>query len=191
MERAPHDKELATKFMKLMHDGNQAVTRFHTTGVSETWASAADQMGVGLSIEGTWPWSLSGNSELPDPEVVRYWAEDQLALFRSLRNHPSILIWTINNEMRFHYNTLPQPHYFDTNTERRLKKWSIVSDAVKMIRAMDGTRPIVASSEYARTRAEYGRSIPSVVQMNIINITVINTVWLEILFVFCACAGVF
>jgi Glycosyl hydrolases family 2/Glycosyl hydrolases family 2, sugar binding domain/Glycosyl hydrolases family 2, TIM barrel domain len=151
----PHNAELAAKFMQLMHDGNQVVTRFHTSGASETWMSAADIAGVGVSVEGVWPWLFSGASDIPEEALIRYWRDDQIALFRSLRNHPSILIWTINNEMFFHHVPLPKHHYQDPDRQRRIKKWKLLSDTIKMVRNMDPDRPIVASSEYARGREEF------------------------------------
>lgn len=150
----PHDQKLAMKFMSLMHAGNEVMTRFHTSGITETWARAADAAGVGACVEGIWPWAFIASTPLPDAGVVRAWQEDQLALFRSVRNHPSILMWDVNNEMNF-YRAPGGNRYLDPDRRRRLEKWRYVSDFIKMTRKMDPTRPVIASSNYARSRDEY------------------------------------
>jgi beta-galactosidase len=150
----PHDPKLSMKFMNLMHAGNEVMTRFHTSGITETWANAADIAGVGACVEGVWPWVLIGPSPLPAPEAIRIWQEDQLALFRSMRNHPSILMWDINNEMNF-YRVPGGTRYLDPDRPRRLEKWKIISDTIQMTRRMDPTRPVIASSNYSRSREEY------------------------------------
>ncbi|MFA6426796.1 MAG: glycoside hydrolase family 2 TIM barrel-domain containing protein, partial [Phycisphaerae bacterium] len=137
----PNDANLANTFLKLMHNGNQLATRTVCSPMSKTWCNAADQQGVAISLEGTWPWLMIRTSEIPDENLLRIWRQEMVDLVKSLRNHPSIIMWTIGNEQCFHE---------DPNYERRVKKWRIVSDMVKTIRELDPTRPIVMDSHYVR-----------------------------------------
>ncbi|MEO5803378.1 MAG: glycoside hydrolase family 2 TIM barrel-domain containing protein, partial [Verrucomicrobiota bacterium] len=53
------------------------------------------------------------------------------------RNHPSVLIYTVGNEMLLK----------DT---KNLEKWQQLSDVVKQTRKVDPTLPVICSSEYSR-----------------------------------------
>jgi Glycosyl hydrolases family 2, sugar binding domain/Glycosyl hydrolases family 2/Glycosyl hydrolases family 2, TIM barrel domain len=158
----PNKRALARKFIGLMHEGNQFFTRFHHTAANDIWLDACDRIGVGACIEGVWPNVMWGAS-LPSQELVDYWHRDQLEVFKSLRNHPSVLMWDINNEWRFQAFLKGQLDsvredrvaYYDKDRERRLKKWDILSRAVKDTRQIDRTRPVVCTSGYARVQEEY------------------------------------
>jgi len=152
---APNDAKLAHKFLKLMRDGNQMFTRTTGSPFTEIWASAADEEGVGISIEGIWPWAMIGDSPLPPVEKINQWKQEHLELVKALRNHPSILLWTINNEMYFH----SQNEYGDKNPVRKRAKWSILSSLIKEIRQIDPSRPIIADSGYRRNIDDYNKNL--------------------------------
>ncbi|MDC1197798.1 hypothetical protein N8035_03000, partial [Algibacter sp.] len=98
-----NDADLANKTLQMYHDGNIAVTRSHTIPYSEVWLKAADEQGVGISYEGTWPWLMIGIGEgsIPKKELLNIWSNEWIRLMKKYRNHPSLLYWTINNEMNF------------------------------------------------------------------------------------------
>ena len=144
---APNDEKLANKFFQLMKAGNMDVTRTHTTPYNELWMHAADKNGVGISFEGTWPW-LMILSSMPDSTLIDMWADEFLRVQKKYRNHPSLLFWTVNNEMKFYDN--------DPNIERAKLKMKIVSDVVKRMRIVDSTRPIVFDSNYRRNERKFG-----------------------------------
>ncbi|BDD11050.1 beta-galactosidase [Fulvitalea axinellae] len=144
---APTDEKLANKFFKMMHDGNQLATRSHGSPFTSVWMDAADRQGVGVSYEGTWPWLMIGS--MPDGQLLEIWKEEMLALVRKYRNHPSLLVWTVNNEMYF------TMFYHNDPMEVRLRKWKVLSDVIKEIRKLDPTRPISADSGYARVEDDY------------------------------------
>ncbi|MFA6426416.1 MAG: sugar-binding domain-containing protein, partial [Phycisphaerae bacterium] len=137
----PNDVNFANAFLKIMHNGNELVTRSHGSPLSQTWCDAADKQGVAISLEGTWPWLMIRTSEIPDENLLQIWRQDMVDLIKSLKNHPSIIMWTVANEQCF---------WQDPNYERRVKKWRIISDMVKTIREIDPTRPIVMDSHYVR-----------------------------------------
>lgn len=138
----PWDGALAHRFLRLMHQGHQYITRTHGSPFTRVWLEAADTEGVGVSVEGIWPWALYGSSPIPDPALLEVWREDWLAVMRAARNHPSVLMGTVNNEMYF---------YRDRDADRRRRKWEIISDLIAAMRRLDPTRPVVVDSGYVRT----------------------------------------
>lgn len=147
---APNDLNLANTFMQLMKAGNIDVTRTHTTPWNKLWMGAADNNGIGVSFEGTWPWLMIHSTPLPDAKLIEMWKEEFLGLLKKYRNHPSLLFWTVNNEMKFYDN--------DDDLERAKEKYRVISDVVKEMRRIDPTRPICFDSNYqARGKKEkYG-----------------------------------
>jgi hypothetical protein len=145
----PNDRVLAEKFMKLAKQGNVAVTRSHTAPYSSTWLDAADKVGMAVSYEGTWPWLLL-NGAPPKKELLDVWHSEFASMIKKYRNHPSIILWTVNNEMKFYFYDQDKP-------EMLAKKWPIVNSMMKDMRQLDPTRPIVMDSGYVRktTQKEY------------------------------------
>ncbi len=138
----PNDVEVADRFMQLMKEGNVHITRTHTTPWNELWISAADRNGIGISMEGTWSWLMIHSTPIPDREVLELWRTEWLRVMKKYRNHPSILFWTVNNEMKF--------YDLDADKERAKEKFRIISDVVKEMRVMDPTRPMCFDSNYMR-----------------------------------------
>jgi len=99
------------------------------------------QEGIGVSFEGTWPWLFLATS-MPDSSLIRIWTDEFLSLLKKYRNHPSILFWTVNNEMKFYDN--------DPDLARAKLKMIIISDVVRRMRAVDPTRPVCFDSNYKR-----------------------------------------
>lgn len=147
MPLAPNDSLLADKFSRLMHDGNIAVSRSHTVPYNELWLNASDKNGVGISYEGTWTW-LFLQSSMPDMKLVDLWKNEFYGLIKKYRNHPSLLLWTVNNEMKFYDN--------DPDIARAKVKMKIISDVVKHMRVIDPTRSIVFDSNYRRNTKRFG-----------------------------------
>jgi hypothetical protein len=136
----PNNVKMADKFMNLLRDGNIEVTRTHNTPWNKLWMDAADRNGLGVSFEGTWAWLFIHSTPIPDRKLLEIWANEWLELQKKYRNHPSLLIWTVNNEMKFYDN--------DENLERAKEKFTIISDVVKRMRKIDPTRPVCFDSNY-------------------------------------------
>lgn len=136
----PNDRKLADTFMQLMKAGNVEVTRTHTSPWNEIWMDAADRNGIGISFEGTWTWLFLHSTPIPDRRILQLWHDEYLDLIRKYRNHPSLLLWTVNNEMKFYDN--------DEDFDRSKEKFTIISDVVKEIRALDPTHPVCFDSNY-------------------------------------------
>jgi hypothetical protein len=145
----PNDSELAHRFIQMAREGNVMVTRSHTAPFSRTWLDAADEVGMAVSYEGTWPW-LMLTGEPPQDDLLQAWKAEFASLLRKNRNHPCIVFWTVNNEMKFEYADREQPKLLK-------KKWAVLNDMVRTMRGIDPTRPIVCDSSYYRQQvaAEY------------------------------------
>ncbi|MCK5563985.1 MAG: DUF1080 domain-containing protein [Planctomycetes bacterium] len=137
---APNDKELAEKFMQLALDHNVIATRTHCSPFTNTWMDAADRAGVMLSYEGTWTWLML--RDIPSEEAIKIWRREFGELIKANRNRPSIYLWTMNNEMKF--------YLLGDSDEILTEKGRILSDAIKMVRAIDPSRPVVSDSAYYR-----------------------------------------
>lgn len=136
---APNDQNLANTFYQWMKAGHIDVTRTHTTPYNKLWMTAADTNGIGVSFEGTWSW-LMIHGTMPDMQLIEMWKTEYLSLIKKYRNHPSLLFWTVNNEMKFYDN--------DNDVERAKRKFRIISDVVKEMRKIDPTRPVSFDSNY-------------------------------------------
>lgn len=141
MSIRPNDAALADTFFRWMHDDGMFFTRTTTSPFSKIWMQAADRQGVAVSFEGQFPW-LMMRGDIPDERLLNYWRAEFFDLLRKYRNHPSLLLWTVNNEMKFYEK--------DTNKERVKQKFTIISDVVRRIRQLDGTRPVIFDSGYRR-----------------------------------------
>jgi beta-galactosidase len=143
-----NDRNLADTFYQLMKTANMDVTRTHTVPYNELWMDASDENGIGISYEGTWPWLMIKNS-MPEPKLIQLWADEFIGLLKKYRNHPSILIWTVNNEMKFYDNP--------GDLEPTKVKMKVISDVVKRMREIDPTRPISFDSNYVRNEQKFGK----------------------------------
>lgn len=140
----PTDPALARKLIQQMHDNNERVTRTHCTPWNEAWLDVADEIGLGVSIEGPRPWAFAGKIGATPPELMRHWLMENEDIVRRCRNHPSVLIWTIGNEMMLRETDNPG-------------KWAQLTAVVKQTRRLDPTRPIVCSSSYEREAKLYDK----------------------------------
>jgi hypothetical protein len=141
----PWDPELPRRLIRMLHDANIRVTRTHATPWNEAWLDAADEIGLGVSIEGIRPWALAGNIGVPPPDIFEHWLMENADVVKRCRNHPSVLIWTVGNEMML-------------RDSKNIEKWRLLSEVVKQTRRLDTYRPVVASSDYERD-PEFYRSV--------------------------------
>lgn len=133
----PWDPDLPRKLIQILHDGNIRITRTHCTPWNEAWLEDADEIGLGVSIEGIRPWGLSGKIGPTPPDIFQQWLAENQDVIKRCRNHPSVLIYTVGNEMML-------------KDSKNLDKWRQLSEVVKQTRQIDPTRPVIASSEYQR-----------------------------------------
>jgi hypothetical protein len=142
----PWDPQLAKRLIRLLHDNNLRVTRTHATPWNEAWLDASDEIGLGVSIEGIRPWALAGLIGVPPKAIHEHWLMENADVVRRIRNHPSVLIWTVGNEMML-------------RDSKSIEKWKMLSEVVKQTRTLDPYRPVVASSEYTRDPEFYENAL--------------------------------
>ncbi len=142
----PWDAELPRKLIQLLHDGNINITRTHCTPWNDAWLDAADEIGLGVSIEGIRPWGLSGQIGATPPKMMKEWLKENEDVIKRCRNHPSVLIYTVGNEMML-------------RDSKNVEKWKQLSDVVKQTRRVDPTRPVICSSEYQRDPEFYEKAL--------------------------------
>ena len=142
----PWDAKLARKLIQYLHDNNQRITRTHATPWNEAWLDAADEIGLGVSVEGIRPWAFVGKIGATPPELFQHWLMENADVVKRIRNHPSVLIWTIGNEMLL-------------RDAENVEKWKQLSEVVKQTRKLDATRPTVVSSSYVRETDLYNTVI--------------------------------
>ena len=144
-----NDAKLAKKFVSLAKAGNVNSTRLVCGQPSEIWMNETDEQGIMVSVEGFWPWLFlkEGFAGIPKKELIDSFKRDWQSTMRKFRNHPSIVIWTINNEMKFYIPGI------DKNDDAVLEKLKQVNEIMKLTRATDPTRPIVVDSAYKRSES--------------------------------------
>jgi hypothetical protein len=142
----PWDPELPRKLIHPLHDMNVRITRTHATPWNEAWLNAADEIGLGVSIEGIRPWALAGKIGATPTNLFDHWLNENEDVIKRCRNHPSVLIYTVGNEMLL-------------GDTKNLEKWQQLSTVVKQTRQLDPSRPVIASSEYQRSPDFYNESL--------------------------------
>ncbi len=148
----PWDPKLARKLIQLLHDGNINSTRTHATPWNQAWLDAADEIGLAVSVEGIRPWAFAGKAAdrkstiMPPKEIFEHWMMENDDVVRRCRNHPSVFIFTVGNEMLLR----------DT---KNLDKWKLLSEVTKQTRKLAPDHPIVCSSDYTRDAEFYEKSL--------------------------------
>ncbi len=149
---APGDADLAAAFLSTMHDHHMTMTYSSGFPFTEAWLSAADAQGVGVNFGGVWPGLMDRG--MPPIRLLRIWQDEWLSLVRKYKHHPSILLWTINQNMSFSGFNAPE------SASDRLDKWQVVSDLVRRTRQLDSSRPVNSSGGgYSRISDDYQLSL--------------------------------
>lgn len=138
----PTDPAVGRKLIQLTRDANINMTRTHCTPWNEAWLTTADEIGLGVSVEGIRPWGLVGKIGPTPPDMFKHWLMEQENVIKRIRNHPSVLIHTIGNEMTL-------------RDDDNVAKWKQLSEVTQLTRKLDPLRPIVVSSTYVREKKQY------------------------------------
>jgi hypothetical protein len=86
------------KVLSDVKEGNNAAFRLHTQPWDETWYDVADELGL-LLVEEMAVWCDAWNYRLADPVFWKNYADHVRAAIERDRNHPSIGMWSLENEM--------------------------------------------------------------------------------------------
>lgn len=136
----PNDRTLARKYMELSLEHNSIATRTHAAPWTDVWMDAADEAGVMISLEGTWPWLMIDH--IPSEQSLSIWKSELRQLYRHHRNRPSLFLITLNNEMNFYLTHDPD----DVVRE----KGYLVQGGLKIAREVFPDLPLICDSGYYR-----------------------------------------
>lgn len=129
-------KEDALGYLRVAKEGNNVIMRLHAQPWPSWWYEAADEVGMLIVWESAY-WTYGRGYRVGDD---RYWSNfrdhlrDQILLHR---NHPSIVIWSLENELLL------------TGGERRGETARLqtteakLAEFVDFVKALDPTRPIM------------------------------------------------
>lgn len=109
--------------------GFNAIRSSHNPS-SQAFAEACDRHGVFLIEEAFDMWRTSKNPQDYSVRFAEHWKADVTAMVLSARNHPSVIMWSIGNEVP-HRST---PEGLETS-------WNLANE----VRRLDPTRPVTAA----------------------------------------------
>ena len=130
----PHSVLSVKEIRKALLDvraANNTVLRLHTQPWERTWYDVADEVGLPIIEEGA-VWSGANLYRLDDPTFWSNFSDHLSRTVRRDRNHPSILMWSIENELIYSGFGTVWP-----GTEGELAKLGTV------VKELDPTRPIL------------------------------------------------
>ena len=114
---------------------NTFAFRTHTQPWPENWYTVADEEGVLMIPEGA-VWNDDMDYRLDDPRFWGHYRDHLQAMAKHLRNHPSIVMWSLENEF---YGQ----HINDRTPSREASLAALADD----VRAVDPTRPVFYESD--------------------------------------------
>jgi len=94
--------EYIRQWYRMLKDLHMNYIRTHTYPHPRIFLDLADEMGIFVSLESGW--FFSGSQALDKPELWRN-AEDHVrAIVGRDKNHPSVVLWSVGNEVRWGWN---------------------------------------------------------------------------------------
>jgi len=127
-----YTKQWIESWFRMIKDGNMNHTRLHTCPHPSFILDMADETGILITGEA----GLHGSGGYQASNSDEYWinAEDHIRRFvKRDRNHPSLILWSVENEMR--WNQKGKEQKYPEKTINNLPKLK------QLINTMDPTRP--------------------------------------------------
>jgi hypothetical protein len=115
--------------------GNNVAIRFHTQPWDEPWYDMADELGL-LVVEECAVWCDPAAYKLSDPVFWTNYARHLSAAVKRDRNHPSIVLWSLENEI---LHCGGEKLYSGTEAE--------LAEMGRVVKGMDPTRPITYEAD--------------------------------------------
>ena len=97
--RGDQTREEVRRSLQAMKDGNNVCFRLHTQPWQEKWLDRADEVGIMIVEEGALWCDGSGGYGFADKRFWSNTAEHLLGMVRRDRNHASLVMWSIENEI--------------------------------------------------------------------------------------------
>ncbi|RLI06667.1 hypothetical protein DRO22_00310 [Candidatus Bathyarchaeota archaeon] len=136
------DKEYAVRIIKLLKDAHIRILRLHNAPKETCWLEAADELGM-LIVDESAIWTYARSYALNDPRfwenAAKHWEE----LINRDKNHPSLVMYSIENEILSATAGAhpPVPGMYPKEIEERLVELG------EFVRKCDPTRPIYYESD--------------------------------------------
>ena len=128
-------KEDALRYLRVAKEGNNVIMRLHAQPWPSWWYEAADEVGMLIVWESAY-WTYGRGYRVGDERFWQYFREHLRNQVLLHRNHPSIVIWSLENELLLTSGLRPDDPKLRA-TEARL------ADLVDFVKALDPTRPIM------------------------------------------------
>ena len=93
-----HDVEYIRRYVSAVKSQGVEISRFHTEPPAHAWLDECDRQGVMVIFEMAIHGSM-GCYAFDHPEFLENAASEMLELVREYRRHPSIVMWSLGNEM--------------------------------------------------------------------------------------------
>lgn len=127
-----HDE--VAEVLRSIKKANCVAFRTHTQPWRQIWYDVADEIGLMMVPEGA-VWNDDTTYRLDDPKFWQNWGDHLVGMVRALRNHPSVVLWSLENEFFGTRATAGSPY------EKRL------ADLGRLVKRTDATRPIMYESD--------------------------------------------
>jgi len=127
-----HDE--VEEVLRRFKEANCVAFRTHTQPWQQIWYDVADEVGLLMIPEGA-VWNDDYTYRLDDPGFWRNWGEHLVGMVRALRNHPSIVMWSIENE------------FFGGRAKAGMPCEKELGDLGRLVKRTDPTRPIMYESD--------------------------------------------
>jgi len=128
-------KKSAIDFYRRIREAGCVAMRLHANVWPEAWYEAADEVGMPLIMESAL-FCYSQNYALTKPEFWKNYHDHLAAIIRHKRNHPSIVMYSLENEI-LHCGG----EHFAKDCEHRL------AEAGRFVKSLDPTRPIMYDAD--------------------------------------------
>ncbi len=120
--------------LRVLKSANVICFRTHTQPWRQIWYDVADEEGLLMIPEGA-VWNDDTTYRLDDPDFWRNWGRHLVGMVRALRNHPSIVMWSLENE------------FFGSRARAGSVYEKRLAELGRLVKREDPTRPIYFESD--------------------------------------------
>ncbi len=94
--------EYVRQWFRMLKDANMNYIRTHAFPHPALWLDLADEMGILVSVESAW--FFTHDQALDKEELWKNAEQHVRAIIARDKNHPSVILWSIGNEVRWGWN---------------------------------------------------------------------------------------
>lgn len=131
---AGDSRTLVESQLRAIRGMNAVAFRTHTQPWQQIWYELADEVGVMMIPEGA-VWNDDASYRVNDPAFWGHYRDHLLAMVAKLRNHPSVVMWSLENE------------FYGNRVRDGLATEGYLSQVGQAVKQADPTRPITYESD--------------------------------------------